>query len=408
MRTHKIQTQAPATHSPQCLPRFGLRSQRKKESVIQGKLRIRSIPGAFLVLGVVVVIIGTALAVAGYWPYPAQRTALGAVSNSFSGTSQASGWGLGAKGLFSTTSLIHNERMKLFGPVIMGVGLFILICANTVLCENRDRETQMLLAQMQSVICSVSASVPSADLTQVNSVARHYQWVSSLPAAHLNILCFQELASSEPLLQVKTIEEEGGSQQRAVLCTKVLHHCESYSTPSIHSSKSSNSSKVNSNTVSEAEQGASFSQNAQTEIHCKLSNCLSASSLSTLDGENWELSVLPAKRSHSMSCRTKPHTLPRALLRQAKRAEESTDHFTWLQRQSSSEICVNMTGVRTVTLDFALVDKQWHHSWPRLDLGYTRRYLKLENKEDSVDKLLDLLEQQCLQLDWSFGSGPFQ
>ncbi|KAG9279308.1 transmembrane protein 200A-like [Astyanax mexicanus] len=411
MRTPKSQDRAPATHSSQRLPHFGLRSQKKKEGVIQGKLRIRSMPGAFLVLGVVVVIVGTALAVAGYWPYRVQRSALGAVSNGLSSTSQASGWGLGAKGLFSTASLIHSERMKLLGPVIMGVGLFILICANTVLCENRDRETQMLLAQMQSVICSVSAAVPSADLTQVNSLARHYQWVSSLPAAHLNIMCLQELASSEPLLQVKTTEvEEGGLQQRAVLRTEVLHHQESFSTPSIHSSKSCNSSKVDLDTVPDAEHGAGFGQNALPEVHCKLSNCLTASSLLTLEGEDWELRVLPPRRSLSMSCRTKPRTLPRALRHHEIRAEDSTEYPTLLQRQSSSEVCVNMTAISTenLDLDFALAEEQRHRSWPRLDLGYARKYLKLENKEDSVDRLLDQLEQQCSQLDRSFGSGPFQ
>uniref|UniRef100_A0A3Q2QN11 Transmembrane protein 200B n=1 Tax=Fundulus heteroclitus TaxID=8078 RepID=A0A3Q2QN11_FUNHE len=101
------------------------------------KLHIRSMPGAFLVLGVIVVAFGTALAVAGYWPYH-------------------------TKGLFSTASLLNCDRMKLLGPVIMGVGLFILICAFTVLYENRDRETQILLAQMRNAICSVSAAVPSA------------------------------------------------------------------------------------------------------------------------------------------------------------------------------------------------------------------------------------------------------
>ncbi|XP_036422942.1 transmembrane protein 200A [Colossoma macropomum] len=407
MRTQKTQGQTPSVPSHQRLPHFSLCSRKKKEGVIQGKLRIRSIPGAFLVLGMVVVIVGTALAVAGYWPYRVQRSALGAVSDSLPGTSQASGWGLGAKGLFSTASLIHSERMKLLGPVIMGVGLFILICANTVLFENRDRETQMLLAQMRSVICSVSTAVPTADFTQVNTLARHYQWVSSLPTAHLNILCLQELASSEPLLQVKITEEEGGSQQRAILRTEVLHHQESSSTPSIHSSNSCNSSKVDFNTITDAEQGVSCGQQPQPEIHCKLSICLTASSMSTLEGEDWELSILPPRRSHSVNYRTKPHSLPTALILE-DRAEQSTDNPRELQRQSSSNICVNMTRVGTVTLDLAHMEEQKHRSWPRLDLGYTRRYLKLENKEDSVDKLLDQLEQQCSQLDKSFGSGPFQ
>uniref|UniRef100_A0A8C0YJU1 Transmembrane protein 200B n=1 Tax=Cyprinus carpio TaxID=7962 RepID=A0A8C0YJU1_CYPCA len=165
MRTQKSRGRTSATPSRQRLPRFSLHSRRKKEGVIQGKLRIRSMPGAFLVLGVVVVVVGTSLAVAGYWPYRAHRSSVDTTEEGSSGS--ASGWGLGSKGLFSAASLVHSERMKLLGPVIMGVGLFILICANTVLYENRDRETQMLLAQMRSVICSVSAAVPSADLLYI-------------------------------------------------------------------------------------------------------------------------------------------------------------------------------------------------------------------------------------------------
>lgn len=76
-------------------------------------------------------------------------------------------------------------------------------------------------------------------------------------------------------------------------------------------------------------------------------------------------------------------------------------------KQASSEVHVNL-GLMDETIEVPLIEEQRHRSWPRLDLGYARRYLKLENKEDSVDKLLDQLEQQCTQWDKSFGSGPFQ
>ncbi|XP_010865562.2 transmembrane protein 200C-like [Esox lucius] len=140
--------------------------------------------------------------------------------------------------------------MKLLGPVIMGVGLFILICANTVLYENRDRETKMLLAQMRSVLCSVSAAVPSADLSDmaaVNSMSRQYQWVSSLPAAHLNIICLQQLANSEPLLRTcggRRETEEGAEYpyQRDTLWTEALHHQGSTATPVLHSGSCNSSS----------------------------------------------------------------------------------------------------------------------------------------------------------------------
>ncbi|KTF91800.1 hypothetical protein cypCar_00008202 [Cyprinus carpio] len=401
MRTQKSRGRTSATPSRQRLPRFSLHSRRKKEGVIQGKLRIRSMPGAFLVLGVVVVVVGTSLAVAGYWPYRAHRSSVDTTEEGSSGS--ASGWGLGSKGLFSAASLVHSERMKLLGPVIMGVGLFILICANTVLYENRDRETQMLLAQMRSVICSVSAAVPSADLLQVNSLASHYQWVSSLPAAHLNILCLQEMSSSEPLLQVKSMDEEDSVQQQDTVHTEVLHHQDSSSTPSIHSSSSCNNSKE---VFCAEERGTNSALDLRRESHFGLSNCMTTSSMSTLGGEDLETFSIPPRRSYSMSHRTKPYILPRDLVHPEDKSVSLTGHHRLLPSQSSSQVCVNMVGV--TSHDFIPVEEQRHRSWPQLDLGSARKYLKLENKEDSVDKFLDQLEQQCLQLNKSYGSGPFQ
>lgn len=33
--------------------------------------------------------------------------------------------------------------MKMLGPFTMGIGIFIFICANAILHENRDRETKV-------------------------------------------------------------------------------------------------------------------------------------------------------------------------------------------------------------------------------------------------------------------------
>uniref|UniRef100_A0A3Q3Q265 Transmembrane protein 200B n=1 Tax=Monopterus albus TaxID=43700 RepID=A0A3Q3Q265_MONAL len=105
-----------SSHSNQssafCLP--GCHRQLWKGRALQTKLHLRSAPGVWLLLGVAVVLVGMSVAVAGYVsaaPKP-----------------------VGGRG--ST----HVERMKLAGPVVMGVGLFIFICAATLLYENRDRE----------------------------------------------------------------------------------------------------------------------------------------------------------------------------------------------------------------------------------------------------------------------------
>uniref|UniRef100_A0A8C6T9W7 Transmembrane protein 200B n=1 Tax=Neogobius melanostomus TaxID=47308 RepID=A0A8C6T9W7_9GOBI len=376
---------------------FSLRGRQKKGGAIRGKLRMRSLPGAFLLLGLLVVVVGTALAVAGYWPYRLSKAAMLA-----EGAESPSGWGLGPKGLLSTAraSLVHSERMKLLGPVIMGVGLFILICANTVLYENRDRETQMLLAQMRSVICSVSAVVPTADLQEiavVNSMSKHYQWVSSLPAAHLNILCLQQLACSEPILRTQSGERD---YHQAVLQTEALHHQESESTPSLKSSRSN--SRNSSQTDFQNSDNVSPKRNAPlVKVNSSL---VSASSMSTLEVEDVDVPQAQPRRCHSLNYRTNPYKHGVHLKALLNAADPDTKQLVAERSESSSHVCVNIPGQVAENLP----EEPTHQSWPRLDLGIGRRYLKLENKEDSVDKLLDQLEQQYSQWDKSFGSGPFQ
>ncbi|XP_047460115.1 transmembrane protein 200A isoform X2 [Mugil cephalus] len=407
MKTQKSRGVTPASPSSRWKSRFTLRG-RKKDRVIQGKLRIRSTPGAFLVLGVIVVFVGTTLAVAGYWPYRISRSSiLEAAEEESIPETQTSAWSLETKGVLSTDSLIHSDRMKLLGPVIMGVGLFILICANTVLYENRDRETQMLLAQMRSVICSVSAAVPSTDFKEIataNLMDKHHQWVTSLPAAHLNILCLQPLASSEPLLQTSRDQDDSveGMYQQAVLQTDGLKHQESEHPSSLHSSPSNSCNSSQTNIQLSAEPGASFSPQAAPLF--KLNPCqLSASSMSTLEVDDADLPAAQPKRCHSMSNRTNPYKfrtsvrLEEGLLTPGDEGQKNPHVIP--REDASSQVSVNIP-----RLIANAAEEQTHGSWPRLDLACGRRYLKLENKEDSVDKLVDL----CSHCDKSFGSGPFQ
>ncbi|XP_034017375.1 uncharacterized protein tmem200b isoform X2 [Thalassophryne amazonica] len=410
MKTPKVRGITTSMLSQQRMSHFTLRRRSKKDGVIQGKLRMRSMPGVFLVLGAVIVVLGTALAVAGYWPYQSLRSSIlqpvEGESISEAPTSEPS---LGAEGLLSTTNFIHSERMKLLGPVIMGVGLFILICANAVLYENRDRETQILLAQLHNVVCSVSAVVPSADLKEiavVNSMTKHYRWMSKLPAAHLNVLCLNQYACSEPLLQTKTLrqqEDKDGYSQQEVLQTEALHHQKSELQPSQLSSNSCNYSETDLNTESGMEPRSS-TRELPLQAMLGLNNYLmSASSMSVLVTNECCVPVTQPRRCHSMSYRTKPHRVQPAV-----RCEErfSTPHQEGQANEagitstdSMSQICRHMSGH---VLD--AVDLQIHQSWPGLDLNSGRKYPNLENKEESVEKLLEHSQQQW---DKGFGSGPF-
>ena len=89
--------------------------QRRKEKLCRTDLPVRSAPGVWLLVGVGVVLVGMCVAVAGY-----------------ASASSA------PKPLQGGRGTSHSERMKLAGPVVMGVGLFIFICSATLLYENRD------------------------------------------------------------------------------------------------------------------------------------------------------------------------------------------------------------------------------------------------------------------------------
>ncbi|XP_056618873.1 transmembrane protein 200A [Triplophysa dalaica] len=91
---------------------------KKETGPVIGGLRLRSAPGACLLFAGVLLLVGIGIAVGGYWNGNPRRQPLHHVSN-------------------GRTS---SEKLKLIGPVIMGVGLFIFICANTILYENRDQE----------------------------------------------------------------------------------------------------------------------------------------------------------------------------------------------------------------------------------------------------------------------------
>lgn len=39
---------------------------------------------------------------------------------------------------------LHSERLKVLGPLIMGIGIFLFICGNAVLHENRDKKTKVI------------------------------------------------------------------------------------------------------------------------------------------------------------------------------------------------------------------------------------------------------------------------
>lgn len=54
---------------------------------------------------------------------------------------------------------LYSDRLKVFGPLIMGIGIFLFICANAVLHENRDKKTKVInLRDIYSTVIDVHST----------------------------------------------------------------------------------------------------------------------------------------------------------------------------------------------------------------------------------------------------------
>ncbi|NXE97559.1 T200B protein, partial [Menura novaehollandiae] len=159
--------------------RRGRRLRRKAptEPLLKGQLRMRSPAGAFVMVGISVVLVGMTIAVVGYWPHRGH-------GGSGAGAGNASVAGDMRREVAAGRHVPHSEKLKLIGPVIMGIGLFIFICANTMLYENRDMETRRL---MQKGLYGLVAGLPEG----TGPEDRHCQHRDSQPIPKANAECVE-------------------------------------------------------------------------------------------------------------------------------------------------------------------------------------------------------------------------
>ncbi|XP_068593210.1 transmembrane protein 200C-like [Cebidichthys violaceus] len=160
--------------------------RRNEVVVVKGKLKLFSVSGLVAALGVLVLLVGVVMAALGYWPrdglffsaQPQEATAMASVSSSRATPAEAQGGeearghqgeddgggGGGGDDGFNRTETINgttgqlprgfledfldrylcSDRLKVLGPLIMGIGIFLFICANAVLHENRDKKTKVI------------------------------------------------------------------------------------------------------------------------------------------------------------------------------------------------------------------------------------------------------------------------
>ncbi|KAM4719042.1 transmembrane protein 200C-like [Anableps anableps] len=178
-------------HRPHPHKKKNKNKRRNEVVVVKGKLKLCSISGLVAVLGILVLLVGVLMAALGYWPrdglffstHPQEGAAMALMSFSspapalvenledprWEESDRGEGAKVGADGGneehgFNQTEVIngtsqdvrrgfledfldrylYSDRLKVFGPLIMGIGIFLFICANAVLHENRDKKTKVI------------------------------------------------------------------------------------------------------------------------------------------------------------------------------------------------------------------------------------------------------------------------
>ncbi|XP_004421188.1 PREDICTED: transmembrane protein 200C [Ceratotherium simum simum] len=204
---------------PSQVPKRKRKAKKRRKNdvvVVKGRLKLCSVSGLIALCGILVLLVGIAMAVVGYWPTANGATREGAkqlppagsghrvpttASGSSTGSKNRSRSHPGTPGGVNSSSLgaprstpparsaapspasstsvgfffrvfsgyLHSDKLKVFGPLIMGIGIFLFICANAVLHENRDKKTKVInLRDLYSTVIDVH-SLRAKDLAAAAS-----------------------------------------------------------------------------------------------------------------------------------------------------------------------------------------------------------------------------------------------
>ncbi|XP_040335288.1 transmembrane protein 200C [Herpailurus yagouaroundi] len=217
---------------PSQVPKRKRKAKKRRKNdvvVVKGKLKLCSISGLIALCGILVLLVGIAMAVVGYWPKANGANREGGkqlppaasghrvpttASSSSSGSKNRSRSHLGTPGGVNSSSVgaprstpparsaspssssssvgfffrifsgyLHSDKLKVFGPLIMGIGIFLFICANAVLHENRDKKTKIInLRDLYSTVIDVH-SLRAKDLAAAAAAAAAAASSSSAPTS---------------------------------------------------------------------------------------------------------------------------------------------------------------------------------------------------------------------------------
>ncbi|XP_030638501.1 transmembrane protein 200A [Chanos chanos] len=402
------------------------RKPRADVVVVRGKIRLYSASGFFLVLGVLILMVGIAMAVLGYWPHKDnQRVAESKLS---SNETQA-----GTLAQFFEQHL-HSEKMKMLGPFTMGIGIFIFICANAILHENRDRETKVIhMRDMYSTVIDIHSLRIQEHKCMNGAFAgpygehevRTYENQSASKLAANTLLTFSGLGSREVHLSRRTssAEDEESLMGEAKGGSGLLSPGYRERSGSIFGFQPEGTGRDDRGGVLKKCQTRSIvssSISAFTLPVIKLNNCVidepDIDNITEDSEHNREHSRPPSMESLAVPVPAdiaKAYKPPGAVLLRSSSATEShssSSRSSLSPGSSSSRFLspgaarkdfgsnnsLHMLSAHSKSLDLdrgpctlkVQPEQRKHPSWPRLDRSNSKGYTKLENKEDPMDRLL--------------------
>uniref|UniRef100_A0A8C3AP49 Transmembrane protein 200A n=1 Tax=Cyclopterus lumpus TaxID=8103 RepID=A0A8C3AP49_CYCLU len=391
---HRSSSTAPGLgNAPEAAPRK--RKRRTDVVVVRGRLRLNSASGFFLFLGLVVLAVGIGMATLGYWPH-------GETTSSEFNSKQITG---GALTRFLEQHR-HSERMKMFGPFTMGIGIFIFICANAILHENRDRETKIIhMRDMYSTVIDIHR------LRQREHKQHHHRDSTYAREGSNSLLAFSSRAGGEGSVEEKEVllgdeelarsdsvrhqwsvdgdGEKGGHHARSIVSSSIS----AFTLPVI---------KLNNCVIDEPEMEAITEEERGGEGRRDGERSQPLSSMESL--------VVPVA---SVAKASKPPGLHRSNSASSSSHCSSVSSYSLSPAPSSTSGCwlspgaarsdfgsnssLHMLGSHSKSLDLergpsALSvhpEQRKHPSWPRLDRSNSSRYTRLEDREEHGERLLD-------------------
>ncbi|XP_044144079.1 transmembrane protein 200A [Bufo gargarizans] len=389
--------------------------------IVRGKIRLYSPSGFFLILGVLISVAGIAMAVLGYWPQK-ETFLTPELTLEVNKTQILRETGMMVR-LFEQH--LHSEKMKMLGPFTMGIGIFIFICANAILHENRDKETKVI--HMRDIYSTV-IDIHSMRIKEQKHLNGAYTGLyGETEYRHSDNPCASKLAANTiasfpgSYRSSSSIEDEDNNPRESKSFANLLPPLlmeRSGSMFGLHGhSNRTGEEKNHSSKKCETKSIVSSSINAFTLPVIKLNNCVIDETDIDNITEDLEISsnrprkvsmdslAIPLPDDGNRSYKPTSSHLSRSYsIMEPIRCDSiapAPNNGKLLspgaaRKQFGSNTSLHILSSHSKSLDLdrgpstlnVQAEQRKHPSWPRLDRSNSKGYMKLENKEDPMDRLI--------------------